>query len=85
MRQSMMKLFGDREDPRIRIRETYWPDAADPQAAAIHWAVAAIRARGLDPKDPRDGIAAVAALRAAKPELTLKTAAFLARSAGNSA
>ncbi|UWX78357.1 hypothetical protein [Arthrobacter jinronghuae] len=75
------RIFGDRVDPRVRIEEAFGGSAANPQVAAGRWANETLKAKGLDPRaeDGRSQIAAIAALRAAKPELTLKTVAYLVK------
>ncbi|MCC9204193.1 hypothetical protein [Arthrobacter sp. zg-Y769] len=77
------RIFGDRVDPRVRIEEAFGGSAGDPQVAAGRWANETLKAKGLDPHatDWQAEITAIAALRAAKPELTLKTVAYLVKTA----
>lgn len=68
------KVFGDKEDPRRRIQETFGA-SAEPQKTALTWAADTLRKAGLDSQSSE--VAAIACLRKSEPKLTLTTAAYL--------
>jgi hypothetical protein len=78
------KIFGDKEDPRLRTAEIFGSGDGldDGQAAAAQWVVETLTSKGIDPKAE---LAAIAAPRREKPELTLRTAAYLVKRAIKSA
>lgn len=70
------KVFGDNEDSRARLSALFggeMPEGGQPPAPALEWARNVL-------KDHPTGsdVAAIAMLRRAEPQLTLKTATFLA-------
>lgn len=70
------KMFGDKEDPRARLVAIFGgdvPEGGQPPAPALAWA-----RRVLKDFPARSDVAAIAILRRAEPELTLKAATFLA-------
>ncbi|MBX0301994.1 hypothetical protein K2F54_18695 [Cryobacterium sp. 1639] len=70
------KIFGDKVDPRVRLVALFGgevPEGGQPPAPALAWA------RGVLRDSPSESnVAAISILRRAKPEMTLKTATFLA-------
>lgn len=81
------KLFGDHEDPRIRLQELFGgslPESGCPPLPAVDWAraVFACADGGADGRHDDsasiDPAAAVGLLRTAEPRLTLRAAKFLA-------
>lgn len=70
------KMFGDKADPRERLVALFGgevPKGGQPPAPALAWARSVL---GDNPAGTE--AAAIATLRRAEPELTLKAAAFLA-------
>lgn len=69
------KIFGDREDPRVRLVELFGgevPVGGQPPEAALRWAQTVSSA-------DHDEVVVVRDLRRAEPRLTLRAATFLAR------
>lgn len=73
------KIFGDKEDPRVRLQSVFggeMPESGQPPKVALEWA------RGVAERVPdgrRDLIFVTRALRQREPRLTLKSAMFLAK------
>ncbi len=70
-------IFGDREDPRVRLQALFGgdlPKAGQPPIAALHWGRNVVG-------DTTDLVIATRMLRKAEPQLTLKAAVFLAKHA----
>ena len=73
------KIFGDREDPRKRLRAIFGgelPTGGQPPEPALAWARAVLAAAPADAN--RDAVWATKCLRHAEPRLTLRAATFLA-------
>ncbi len=71
------KVFGDKEDPRQRLRDLFGGDpnsAGQPPAPAMAWAK-----EQLEKHPTTDKVAAIRLFRRAEPQLTLKAATFLAQ------
>lgn len=72
------KLFGDKEDPRVRLRSVFggeMPQSGQPPETALEWASRVLE--GL-PEERRDCVSVTRALRQEEPRLTLRSATFLA-------
>lgn len=72
------KIFGDREDPRVRLQSVFGgevPKSGRPPRAALEWASAILE--GI-PVERRDTVNVTRALRQKERRLTLKSAMFLA-------
>lgn len=66
------KAVGDRRDQRSALRDAGFEDEQD----AVLWARQVLHGSGIQ---PQESTRAVAALRRARPELTLRTAMFILR------
>ena len=75
----MAKVFGDREDPRVRLQTSFGgalPSGGQPPQPAVDWAHEVLR-RGGESGSP-SVVTKVRELRRADARLTLKSATFLA-------
>lgn len=79
-RSRAAKIFGDKEDPRVRLQVllggTPPPSGGQPPESALLWATDVLRRTG---NTTADVMTQVRDLRDADPRLTLKAATFLAR------
>jgi len=79
----MAKVFGDREDPRVRLQALFGgalPSGGQPPQPAVVWAHEVLGRGGF--AKSRDVVTKVRELRKADRRLTLKSATFLAHHVG---
>lgn len=79
----MAKLFGDREDPRVRLQALFGgslPSGGQPPEPAVVWAQDVLSRNGST--ETHDIVTKVRELRKAERRLTLKSATFLAQHVG---
>lgn len=72
------KIFGDKEDPRVRLQSVFggeMPDGGQPPGAALEWARLVLSEV---PEEHRDTVNVTRVFRQKEPRLTLKGATFLA-------
>lgn len=75
----MAKIFGDREDPRVRLQALFGgtlPSGGQPPEGAVTWAHGVLSRTGST--EPQDTVTKIRELRKAEGQLTLKAARFLA-------
>lgn len=71
LRNLMHKLFGDHRDQRVAVQEAGFEN----EAGAAAWAGEVLRDEAFEPSSK---LAIIAALRRARPDLTLRTATYIA-------
>ncbi|MCS5724071.1 hypothetical protein N1028_13930 [Herbiconiux sp. CPCC 203407] len=84
MQSTMMAtIFGDREDPRVRLQALFGgtlPAGGQPPRSAVVWARDVLSRSGS--LDSHDTVMKIRDLRRAEKRLTLKSATFLAAHVG---